>query len=84
MQYLHAAVFLAAPRGYDEDGIPSYPTARLGDFGLALITGEEDSNNPAKFKGIGTPGYKAPVGVATGLPLLFMPMLTLLQGAKNP
>ncbi|KAI4139174.1 MAG: hypothetical protein LQ341_004317 [Variospora aurantia] len=53
-------LFLAAPRGYDEDGIPSYPTARLGDFGLALITGEKDPNNPAKFKGIGTPGYKAP------------------------
>ncbi|KAL8965497.1 MAG: hypothetical protein Q9197_006486 [Variospora fuerteventurae] len=53
-------IFLAAPRGYDEDGIPSYPTATLGDFGLALITGEKDSNNPAKFKGIGTPGYKAP------------------------
>ncbi|KAI4095123.1 MAG: hypothetical protein LQ344_001774 [Seirophora lacunosa] len=57
---IRSVVFLAAPRGYDEDGIPIYPTARLGDFGLALITGEEDSNNPKKFKGIGTMGYRAP------------------------
>lgn len=64
-----SVVFLAAPRGYDEDGIPIYPTARLGDFGLALITGEEDSDNPKKFKGIGTMGYRAPVGVAL-LPLV--------------
>lgn len=54
-------VFLAAERPYHEDGTPIYPTAKLGDFGLTIITGDNDPRNPAQLKGHGTPGYKAPV-----------------------
>lgn len=55
-------VFLAAPQAYDDGGIPIYPTARLGDFGLAIPTGEEDMHhNPYELKELGTYGYKAPV-----------------------
>ena len=28
---------------------PSYPTARLGDFGVAMMTDENDANNPMAF-----------------------------------
>ncbi|KAL8709677.1 MAG: hypothetical protein Q9220_005617 [cf. Caloplaca sp. 1 TL-2023] len=54
-----AIVFLAAPTDLDQDGIPSYPTTKLGDFGLATPTGEDDSRNPKDLKYIGTNGYKA-------------------------
>lgn len=55
-------VFLAAPKGYDVDGTPNYPTAKLGDFGLAIATGDEDElYNPRHLRESGTPGYKAPV-----------------------
>ncbi|KAL8924291.1 MAG: hypothetical protein Q9208_004072 [Pyrenodesmia sp. 3 TL-2023] len=53
-------IFLAAPRPYREDGTPIYPTAKLGDFGLTIITGDNDPRNPAQLRGHGTPGYKAP------------------------
>ncbi|KAI4251769.1 MAG: hypothetical protein L6R42_008240 [Xanthoria sp. 1 TBL-2021] len=54
-------IFLAAPQAYDNGGIPIYPTARLGDFGLAIPTGEEDvHHNPYELKELGTYGYKAP------------------------
>ncbi|KAK3708754.1 hypothetical protein LTR37_011275 [Vermiconidia calcicola] len=47
----------------DTPGIefPSYPTARLGDFGLAVVTDETDANNPVAFNdGTGTRGWRAP------------------------
>ncbi|KAL8676114.1 MAG: hypothetical protein Q9186_007337 [Xanthomendoza sp. 1 TL-2023] len=53
-------IFLAAPKGYDVDGTPIYPTAKLGDFGLAIATGEDDDQNPLRLREIGTPGYRAP------------------------
>ncbi|KAL8801927.1 MAG: hypothetical protein Q9200_006772 [Gallowayella weberi] len=54
-------VFLAAPKGYDADGTPMYPTAKLGDFGLATVTGEDDIlYNPQRLRAIGTAGYRAP------------------------
>ncbi|KAL8977578.1 MAG: hypothetical protein Q9205_006646, partial [Flavoplaca limonia] len=54
-------IFLADSRGYDEGGIPIYPTTILGDFGLATITGVDDNrHNPSMLKWRGTPGYKAP------------------------
>ncbi|KAL8708182.1 MAG: hypothetical protein Q9225_007644 [Loekoesia sp. 1 TL-2023] len=53
-------IFLAATCGYDEDGIPIYPTTRLGDFGLTIATGDEDPRNPSELKGAGTNGYRAP------------------------
>ncbi|KAI9877553.1 MAG: hypothetical protein M1830_003601, partial [Pleopsidium flavum] len=37
-----------------------YPTAKIGDFGLAVITFPDDENNPLAFRGSGTRGYLAP------------------------
>ncbi|KAL8894982.1 MAG: hypothetical protein Q9207_008347 [Kuettlingeria erythrocarpa] len=56
----NSIVFLAAERPYHEDGTPIYPTAKLGDFGLTIITGDNDPQNPSRLRGHGTPGYKAP------------------------
>lgn len=43
------------------DNFPKYPTTRLGDFGLAIKTFNDDDFNPLIFKdGIGTEGFKAP------------------------
>ncbi|KAL8672009.1 MAG: hypothetical protein Q9168_003514 [Polycauliona sp. 1 TL-2023] len=53
-------IFLADPQRYDDGGIPIYPTAKLGDFGLAIITGEDDPHNPWALKRFGTHGYQAP------------------------
>ncbi|KAL9578433.1 MAG: hypothetical protein Q9203_007101, partial [Teloschistes exilis] len=55
------AVFLASPMSYDDDGIPFYPTAKMGDFGGADSTGKYDPANPMQLKGMGTIGYRAPV-----------------------
>ncbi len=38
-----------------------YPTAKMGDFGLAIVTGPADTDNPRKYRRAGTPGYRAPV-----------------------
>ncbi|KAL8950393.1 MAG: hypothetical protein Q9222_003573 [Ikaeria aurantiellina] len=54
-----ATVFLAAPTDQNEDGIPSYPTTKLADFGYAITTGKDDPNNPKGYKYTGTPGYRA-------------------------
>ena len=40
---------------------PSYPTARLGDFGMAVMTDENDPNNPMAFNdGDGAHVWRAP------------------------
>ncbi|KAL8957775.1 MAG: hypothetical protein Q9193_005040, partial [Seirophora villosa] len=54
-----ANVFLGNPRTWDEGGIEIYPTAKLGDFGLAIATGPGDANNPRRYRAAGTPGYMA-------------------------
>ncbi|KAI4116391.1 MAG: hypothetical protein LQ345_003177 [Seirophora villosa] len=54
-----ANVFLGKPRTWDEHGIEIYPTAKLGDFGLAIATGPGDANNPRQYRAAGTPGYMA-------------------------
>jgi serine/threonine protein kinase len=38
-----------------------YPTIKVGDFGLAAITGPEDIDNPTSLWGIGTQDYMPPV-----------------------
>ncbi|KAL8824454.1 MAG: hypothetical protein Q9170_008146, partial [Blastenia crenularia] len=53
-------IFLASSQEYNDDGIPIYPSARLGDFGIAIVTGVNDPDNPSLYKGRGTMGYKAP------------------------
>ncbi|KAL8774080.1 MAG: hypothetical protein Q9209_001188 [Squamulea sp. 1 TL-2023] len=54
-------IFLGAPHGYSDDGIPIYPTAKMGDFGLTIATGDDDElHNPHELREIGTWGYKAP------------------------
>ncbi|KAL8645090.1 MAG: hypothetical protein Q9226_007459, partial [Calogaya cf. arnoldii] len=53
-------IFLAAPQGYNDGGIPAYPTTKLGDFGFAIATGEDDEHNPHRLKDLGSKGYKAP------------------------
>ena len=45
----------------NQSGIPFYPVAKLGDWGLARQTHANDPNNPAVLLKAGTPGYKAPV-----------------------
>ncbi|KAL8733025.1 MAG: hypothetical protein Q9166_002423 [cf. Caloplaca sp. 2 TL-2023] len=53
-------IFLAAPEDYDTDGIPIYPSTKLGDFGFAMATSDTDPHNPKDLRYKGTPGYKAP------------------------
>lgn len=56
-------VFLAGPGTWNDNDIAIYPTARLGDFGIAIYTAPGDTANPRKYKGDGTPGYKALVSI---------------------
>lgn len=42
-------------------GLPFYPIAKLGDFGLAVTTNHNDGSNPHDYLGAGTSGYLAPV-----------------------
>lgn len=42
-------------------GLPFYPIAKLGDFGLAITTNHNDYSNPHDYLGAGTSGYLAPV-----------------------
>ena len=51
--------------GYEDasKSFPFYPVAKLGDFGLAVMTNRDDPKNPATYKHWGTKGYKAPVSV---------------------
>lgn len=46
-----------------KSGIPFYPTAKLGDWGLARLTHANDPDNPSNLRKAGTPGYKPPVSV---------------------
>lgn len=44
---------LAHPRS-----CPKYPTVKVGDFGLGILTSREDDENPLRWKGLaGTHGY---------------------------
>ena len=51
--------------GYEDasKSFPFYPVAKLGDFGIAVMTNRDDPKNPATYKHWGTVGYKAPVSV---------------------
>ena len=51
--------------GYENanKGFPFYPVAKLGDFGMAVMTNRDDPKNPARYKRWGTEGYRAPVSV---------------------
>ena len=40
---------------------PTYPTAKLGAFGLAVMTNADNRGNPEAFQGAGTKMYMAPV-----------------------
>jgi len=51
-----------------------YPTAKIGDYGLAIVTGPTDPDNPRKYRRAGTPGYKAPVRLPS--PSTTQPKLT--------
>lgn len=51
------AVFLGLENPH---GIPFYPVAKLGDWGLAVQTGIDDPGNPRKLTGAGTRAYMAP------------------------
>ena len=44
-----------------EKGYPFYPVAKLGDYGIAVMTNDNDPYNPHAYRGPGTPGYYAPV-----------------------
>ena len=44
----------------DLNGFPFYPTAKLGDYGLAVKTNLSDQNNPWRLTGAGTRRYLAP------------------------
>ncbi|KAK0509162.1 hypothetical protein JMJ35_008533 [Cladonia borealis] len=41
-------------------GLPFYPTAKMGDFGLAIETNISDPQNPHDYAGCGTANYMAP------------------------
>lgn len=45
-------------------GIPFYPMAKLGDWGLARQTHAIDPDNPTLLHGAGTRGYQAPVSIS--------------------
>lgn len=76
------AVFLAAPMSYDDDGIPFYPTAKMGDFGGAIGTGEQDPRNPMKYKSMGTVSYRAPVSTIPFISHDTSMLISSIQGAK--
>jgi serine/threonine protein kinase len=40
--------------------LPSYPTAKLLDFGLAMLTSPNDEKNPQTPQNVGSPFYRAP------------------------
>ncbi|KXT09689.1 hypothetical protein AC579_8956 [Pseudocercospora musae] len=44
----------------DDDSFPNYPEPKLTDFGLAILTKEDDRWNPSVFHGAGTRGYLPP------------------------
>ena len=48
-----------------EKGFPFYPVAKLGDFGLAIMTNKHDEHNPHGWVGAGTLGYLAPVSTVS-------------------
>lgn len=45
------------------EDIPIYPSIKLGDFGLAMYTSEQDEANPEKFRGVGTAYFQPPVSI---------------------
>lgn len=53
-------VFLGNEGSYFS-AFPFYPTAKVGDFGLAERTNGMDPNNPRGLQGAGTRAYMAPV-----------------------
>jgi hypothetical protein len=56
-------VFLRPQHRTDDGGnviYPEYPEPMLGDWGLAVLTDENDALNPRSYQGTGTPGFFAP------------------------
>lgn len=54
-------VFLADPIVRADYPYFNYPAVKMGDFGLAVITGRFDEWNPRMYRSHGTPGYIPPV-----------------------
>lgn len=42
----------------------NYPVVKLADFGLAMLTGKDDKDNPRLHRYIGTPDYRPPVSIS--------------------
>ena len=66
MDLKHDNVFLGYERPSNEARdeiflVSNYPTIKVGDFGLAVITGPEDADNPAGLWAAGTQDYMPPV-----------------------
>lgn len=57
----------------DSGGVPYYPTAKLGDFGVSRECYLRDPKNPEHLMEAGTRGWQAPVSTNR---------LTLLEAAE--
>jgi hypothetical protein len=56
-------IFLHQQNRTDDGGdliYPEYPEPMLGDWGLAVLTDENDALNPRSYQEAGTPGFFAP------------------------
>lgn len=64
----HNNILLSEPATKVQDGgtdpTSDYPGIKLGDFGLAVITGSNDPRNPRELWGVGTVGYMPPVSLS--------------------
>jgi serine/threonine protein kinase len=58
-------IFLDEPEHGDNVRFPSYPQAKIGDFGISLLTNEDDPNNPALYCGDEGTNYWQPVEMTT-------------------
>jgi serine/threonine protein kinase len=68
MDLKHDNVFLGYERQSNTTSIETihasrYPTIKLGDLGLAVITGPDDDDNPHSLWGTGTEDWKPPVSL---------------------
>lgn len=75
-------IFLADPIARTEYECYNYPTIKMGDFGLAAITGWFDESNPRMYSNHGTPGYIPPV--SHSYPSLLDQVLTMARSRMAP
>ncbi|CAF9919092.1 G2-specific serine/threonine protein kinase [Imshaugia aleurites] len=61
-----------------KSGIPFYPIAKLGDWGLARQTYANDPDNPSVLHLAGTPGYRPPEQREPPLPMFASHPLSIL------